>query len=681
MADPLHRDHFHTSHGETIHDWSFEPTAVLDLPTRGDRVAARGHPVLSGGEWEFRSLAVPAGSALHLAGVPDRPTILRVGTLQVLKGGRLHLDATRGEVEVRFLGLPQAPHDAGFFGTGLVCHGDLVAEGGARRRRAGLRAVSIDRRRVTLAEEPWGWRPGDLVAVTPGSRSSASLYHNPPVPPERRRVKAVAGFEVELDVPLDDAHEPAWPDDERGTYRADVVNLTCSARFTSEDPLGVRGHVLVGEGGRPAVRHCLFSRLGRTTQAPGSPLGRYAFHEHMRTSEPIYDPAFGACQGVLDGCVLEDPDGVAKWLLVDHDTCWLVRTNLVVWGGTHAGMVTEVGTECYNLYAGCTAIAHSKRSFPLWQMGVQNWYHDLLAVGGDAAFYFPAVGRFQAKVPKTPSDLLRVEWHHTHSARPLGWAGQRAYHSGSVVAIDHRRGNAPDGWVLGPTVGYCLYGNVDYGRGLVAYDADATTIHGWTLRGASVDVQGQPLTRLVDCDIRHGHYALKDMSNGGRLEVVDSTLEGTRCDALLSLSQSAGAGPPVPYPGKIQKETLFDGVKLLGQRKLAINARQDPNVPSRVPVLGNKVEIQNHQGETGVHLRAFSHAQHADAPCPATEDIPPGEMHRVGAPEAGLSNRECWEKYGVAVGGEVAPAECFEAAGFNALLLRLPAEGGKEEAA
>jgi hypothetical protein len=73
------------------------------------------------------------------------------------------------------------------------------------------------------------------------------------------------------------------------------------------------------------------------------------------------------------------------------------------------------------------------------------------------------------------------------------------------------------------------------------------------------------------------------------------------------------------------------------------------------------------RGYQGVDWRLYFHSQAADALCPLASARP-----HSGAPEAGLTNAQAWAKYGIAVAGAVAPANCVTPPGIVGLADRLP---------
>lgn len=156
------------------------------------------------------------------------------------------------------------------------------------------------------------------------------------------------------------AHSPAMNGQPALDFYPDVANLTRGVAFRSENPTGVRGHLLVSQRADVQIRGASFSDMGRTRgvrldsttfNADGSvkhvgtnQIGRYTVHLHH-----VFGPATtpDPYQFVLADSVL---DQNLKWGLSVHNTGWgLVQDNVCV-VADGACFVTEDGDEVENTF-------------------------------------------------------------------------------------------------------------------------------------------------------------------------------------------------------------------------------------------------------------------------------------------------------------------------------------------
>ena len=639
--------------------WGGEPPTIEQ-----DVRLVRGDYVVIDSPAECRNLRIDEGTTLHLR----RGCRLRVGTIHVRGGGTLMVDAG---AEVIFAGLPFGSDDHEQYGNGLLVEGKIVVRGTLKTPFVRLASDAVPGH-ITLHIESQvaGWGLANELAVPPSGE--ADYYHR------RRPTDRPTSALVERDhiVPLlwgvgATRHTAGYSADDHGSYLPHVANLTRDVVFRSENPSGIRGHFLATDYAEVDIEGAEFRDMGRTTDAPlgpGNHIGRYAVHLHHLHGAPRP----GTDRFRLVGCAVIDSK---KWAIAIHDShCGRVEGN-VVCGVQHAGIVTEDGSESFNIIEN-NFVSDISNGHAFWLNGVNNTFRNNVAcscwgdpskpivnelgaeVGGYGYWFVNNTTYATRKftVPKRDGTLytFTAGWQGV-----LEFTGNEAYTVRGGVYIDHRKG-----WrhALKDLRVWGSYGNVDHGIAVVVYDTATpagtglgVVIDGLIARGCSVDSYSNIETQLICCDIRGSKVGFRDRSNNGGLDIYASYFQND-LDILLLLSQSAGQGGVELKPGDAIKRTFLGNVQCRGMQHIRLDYQQDANTRSRVPVLRNAISVATWQGIVDDDFRIYFHEQHADFVVPATSEIPPGPQWRVGAPEVGLTNAQCWAKYKIAIGGAVAPA-------------------------
>jgi hypothetical protein len=304
-----------------------------------------------------KHLHINAGGKLRFA--PGEHTELRVCTLTQF--GRLQAgtpeDPITGSVNIIFRDMPiDTQFDPQQLGNGLLVLGDATLETSGRKRTPGLRVAAAPHAgdlTLVLSDDPLGWLPGDELWI-PDTRDywpwSSYTYFDQQ---ERVVIESVNGNVVTLTQPLSFNHEPA---DGKLPH---VFHLSSNITFRSENPNGVRGHIIITGRADIRLRDAVCADLGRTTFAQldnthlgpereilhigTNQIGRYTFHmHHVYGKENLVDtPSFELTGNVfLDG---------RKWGVAIHDTHYgLIRGNVIV-GFQGAGLIMEDASEFANM--------------------------------------------------------------------------------------------------------------------------------------------------------------------------------------------------------------------------------------------------------------------------------------------------------------------------------------------
>jgi hypothetical protein len=302
-----------------------------------------------------------------------RNTRLTVGTLTVLPGGTLQMGTEEDPVppaNTAELVIADQPidtvHDPEQLGVGLIGLGTVTLHGAVKSptfvRLAAEPITGSDK--LEFAEPVKGWRVGDKVVI-PDTRQLLTSESRGRYRPqwEALRIAAVSERGVTLDSAVAFEHRGAHDGaDPAAEFLPHVGNVTRNVVVRSENPNGTRGHVIFV--GRPDVdiRYAEFRGLGRTQLgvldnvqygADGSPthvgdnqIGRYSLHFHH---------VFGPLQPQKDGyqftVIGNAVDDASKWGITVHNSHYgLIRDN-VVYDSRGAAIVTEDGSESFNVFA------------------------------------------------------------------------------------------------------------------------------------------------------------------------------------------------------------------------------------------------------------------------------------------------------------------------------------------
>lgn len=653
-------------------DWA---TCWLDAPPAIDTdvLLSSGEAVTVSIAAECRNLVVSSGATLRLW----RGCRLRVGTLHVRPGGTLEVAAG---AEVIFAGLPFGANDSEEVGNGLIVEGRLVVRGTPKTPFARLASCSVPGHvGLDVAGEVAGWNVGDRLALS--ASGERDYYHRLRLADRLRVREEEPGYPamVLIDDTVRACHLAGWPADEKGTYLPHVANLTRDVVFRSENPGGIRGHFLATGHAEVDIEGAAFIDMGRTTDAPIGPAnrkGRYAVHMHYLHGgpRPGREHRFR-----LVGCAVVDS---RKWSIVVHNShCGLVRDNVVV-GARHAGIVTEDGSESFNTIEG-NFVCDITNGHGFWLNGVNNRFLRNVACSCWGETAKPIVNEFGSEVggygfwlvSNTTCAVRKFTVPRpdgTTYTFTVGWQGILEFHGNECytvrggVYIDHRKGNIH---VISNIRVWGSYGNVTHGIAVGAYDTapvpgrgNGVWIEGLVSRGASVDCYSNNRTRVNDSDIRGCDVGIRDRMNSGILCVAACTLDNA-VDVALVLPSNAGAGP-LPLASTPLKEVRIVGNTFHGALHVRVDAMWDHNTRSRVPVSLTRMWLDG--------KRLYFHEQHAAAICPSILDIRPDPVFvSNGCPERGLSNAQAWAKYGMALGGEVAPADAVAVEKIHGLVARV----------
>jgi len=167
-------------------------------------------------------------------------------------------------------------------GLWVMDRGTLDLKGASKlswTRAAG--ALAAGTTRITLQQDPTGWRKDDELVVTPTAAPTDPDSDDSTKAYDTATVAAVRGRTVTLSRPLRVPH-PAVTVDKGRTFAAEVLNLT--RNVTLEGTPGGRAHVFVRAAGKQSLAGVAIRHMGPRQPAEESDapvVGRYPLHFHM----------------------------------------------------------------------------------------------------------------------------------------------------------------------------------------------------------------------------------------------------------------------------------------------------------------------------------------------------------------------------------------------------------------
>jgi hypothetical protein len=652
---------------------------------------------------------VRVDGALRLA--HDRDTALKLGTLVVADRGRFDVGFADRRVEpgcralIEFAG--RGPRDTRRdpldLGGGLVAQGLVRVFGAAKSGHVLLAdAAAAGSSSLRVREPPRGWRAGDLVLL-PGTNPLADEDEVVPI----ERLEA-GGRWVVLGKPLRFAHQaPAGADLPLGNLTRNVVFRSAHA-----EPRQGRGHVMVMHVTTGVVFDgAAFVGLGRTDTrvahtvpaldadgrlVPGTDantIGRYAVHFHVRRGATRRRPP----NVIVDSVVVDSP----KHGIVNHGG-YLHAVGNVTWrvDGSHyfAENGTEIGAFSHNLAVRSGGSALSRQDdglmsrmyvrdfghggYGYWLQGAGVALHDNYAFGqaaagyainghpmlegGDWAFFSPrnvTDPRIPARKDLQPGDLP-FEFRRNQAGACFNgldiWYSQihLAHEVPSVVEDSFFWGIERHGVSL-PYTRHVTFRNVtvlgngrdgtSYGFGNANDRADALTFENVRAEGFAIGIDlpkkgvnrihGARLANVENIRVRNGpgHYLDLEMRDVefAPSSVLDVRLDGSPALTRDVLDGTTSFGRLVPRNADLS--SLFGRVKITLARR------------------GERRPRQLYFREQARHARPY------DA---------------LGIPAlAGLTTREAWTAYGLAVGGAMAPPDAVAEPRITGLVGRQDGHG------
>ena len=638
-------------------------------------------------------------------------TQLRVSTLHVRSGGALIVGTQQDPVTANAtiiirdtpINLDLDPEQ---FGTGLLVDGRITTYGLEKTSFERLAAEPLAGMATLVFAAPVnGWKPGDTLVLADtrqlGEEELSYYGRNKSPQYETVTVQSVSAdrLTVTLATPLQFSHLGARDAAGAVRYLPHVGNLSRNVRFASENPAGVRGHFQAIGLASVDVNYTEFYEFGRTTVAPldsttlgddGSvthigtnQIGRYAVHmHHLASNAP---PQSNGYQFNLIGLAV---NGSPKWGVVAHDSHFGLVQNNAVYNARGAAFVQEDGSETGNTFDGNFAVRADGSGSPpgddLRQKGAVDNGHE------GSLFWFRGMNKTiitnNIAAGAQFAGIMVFQFNIRHTVRLPLFQGADTNNDSQVMVS--KGGNAVQ--ELGPAA---FSNNEIYAvdRGIELWNPhvsgsvtiDHPVIWHASEFGVSTLYAMQPV-HIIEPEIyfepgkkKRGRITVGIMPvthpgedfdiQGGRIHGAD---EGIR---LIPLRQSRVVGTELSnatnivvrynLTGKEPIVSLLEPVFRSGIR-VEMRTLPHPYFPWRGISIGLQTTLLTLGGR---QYRLYFYEQHPDYVVPQTTYSSKWKVLYVGSPEAGLTNRQNWDKYGIALGGGVAPDNAVELEGISGL--------------
>jgi hypothetical protein len=655
-----------------------------------------------------RYLIVPAGGALE-AGTPAAPV--------------------RADVRAEIV-FPDVPIDTDFdasqMGNGLIGFGTVTMHGAAKTSWVRLaKEPKAGDTTLTLAAPVSGWRPSDkLILGDSRCMDEFERQGGPDRPEPRVDLPAVAsvsadGKTVTLTGPL--AHDHPGARDPDGTLKfvPHVGNMTRNVVVRSANARGVRGHTIFAGRADLDLRHAQFAALGRTTVDDEDPTkwdqdadGNW-YVSHVGTNEPWRHPltlfrligpegrAAGTPQYRVEDCVVSCPlrPMKFKWGMTVFDSHHgLIKGNVLYnWAGSSVAFTG--GNETENVIEGNFVVLvdgdgrrnrDGRDGFGIWTRGPNNRVRDNVvctvrawqgflswgfAVNNDTiaswAHRVPAYKGADPQVEGQYRELWMVEVPLLEFARNEAYGGNNAFglwwlgiygwepvlhYPGSVIKDCKSWNNTLLGFYLYENNGLTIDGFV--GRG------DWSQPGGQRGGGTGQDDYKQRGLRIVNCDIRGYDTGIEAPYHSDGETLIENCTFQNAADVSVGTPFTIYGGTPC-----LPKSTVLRNCRHLPwAERYADLYLFNQGYGSENAVVANDVFVYAHNGNAADNFRVWFDGQKADAIVPMSEHNESGTLSLVGAPEPGLTNAQCWARYGLAVWGSVAPANATTRPGVHGLV-------------
>ena len=277
----------------------------------------------------------------HLTWATDQHTEMLVETIVTSHGSLLEVGSVNNAIDdnvdavITFRDTPiNAGQDPDQLSHGLVAFGEVNVQGATKESHLTIEgSVNRGDRSIEVDGDLGNWDVGDTIVIIGTGDGS----HD-----EERTITGISGDTITFDRALSYSHNsPNGLDFD--TY---VGNLSRNVTFQSEDPGGVRGHVMLhnGDGGSDGVANSVqfaaFEDMGRTdssiiTGTSSNPEGRYPLHLHE-----IGTDADSAISNLIGNAV----NGSPGWGITHHSSHAAVNHNFV-YDTVGSGIISEMGDE------------------------------------------------------------------------------------------------------------------------------------------------------------------------------------------------------------------------------------------------------------------------------------------------------------------------------------------------
>ena len=384
----LAQEHMHTKmvHGVPggVPDFCANPTAVSiadgawsnpatwatkKVPGDKDRVAiAASHHVVYDMAGDVTACIDVRG---HLSFSTTSGTRLKTDNLMVEEGGYLEIGSAAnpiaGNVTAEVIIADQKIDrmlDPAELGAGIESLGKITMLGAVKTPTfIRLANEPLAGETMLTTEQPVAaWKAGDRIVI-PDTRQLRDNQRGENYQPQDERlvIAAVEGNRITLASALKFDHKGARSGDDKLEFLPHIGNLSRNVVIRSENPAGTRGHMIFMSRSDIDLRYVEVREMGRTRlgvldntefddngkllKLGANQIGRYAIHFHHDFG-PKQTPANGYQFTLVGNAV----DSAPKWGVTVHNSHYGLVEDNVVYNTHGAGIVTEDGTESFNVF-------------------------------------------------------------------------------------------------------------------------------------------------------------------------------------------------------------------------------------------------------------------------------------------------------------------------------------------
>lgn len=680
----------------------------------------------------LEAVAVRPGGRLRFR--TDADTRLKLLTLQVHPGGALEtgspadpmLPGVRAEIAIADRPFDPAT-DPGQYGHGLICLGEWTACGAARKPtfvRLAAEALA-GQSALSFAGPVSGWQPGDLLAIPDTRQLLESEKWARYVPQwETATIKTIAadGKGATLANPLRFDHRGARDADGKLESLPHAANLTRNVVVRSENPGGTRGHVMLMHRARINLDSVAFIEMGRTTNAVpdntaldvlgdavhvgANQIGRYGGpHCHWligpedpKPGEPAFKIVGCSTYSLIDpmpyrwcGVVIHGShDGLVRW----HTAFNCAGAMFVGEAGNESGNVVE-----HNIGIGVIGDTNprwndGRDGATFWFKGFLNYIRDNVAAsaiglmqgivtGSGVNVWRPAAGG-DVRVPAYPGADPQVDGQFkvidTRTAPIAEIAGNECYGAMATALTIWHVGT--DGYGFSTPQPSTILGNRAWNvheEGFFGYPTQDVTFEGFKVLGSRPsdpinggigwthgDYWGANVT-IRGADIQGMCRGIAGSTNTpGTLTIEGCYLRNGYANIQIDTLQTPGSGAKKPPRKTVIRDCRFASWPGCDAANIVMRCQLDGQYLDLMQL--DEVYVYNYNGAKGDDFRVYYEEQAPDFIVPKSKP----DHGMVGAPEDGLTNRQCWEKYGLAIAGAVAPAGAIRRPGIHGLVVPIP---------
>lgn len=645
----------------------------------------------------------------------DANTRIKAGTIMVMEGGQLIAGTETKPVSVNVLTeiiIANKPldlvADEEQMGTGLLVWGKITMHGATKDSTFVRLATEPKKNDTTLTlEKPvTGWRVGDRL-ILPDTRQikwneKTNWAKQVNMQWEELILQNISSDKktITLSQPLQFDHLGARDGNGKLDFLPHVGNLDRNVIVRSELPIsggGTQGHTYFTYRADVDIQYAAFRDLGRTTVDPINETTNHYGREPVHFAHlmgPTTTPTNGY-QYTFIGNAVDGGSSIHKrwWGIHIQDSHYgLIKDNVVYnYGGFLVG--TSGGNESFNVidhnfavrsFGTAGRLGMGREGVGFYLRGTNNYVKnnvasDITTDGADSAYGYKYQLTYlgKVKIPKFKgADTSKTTEYNSMDGNTI-----------PVLEFDANEvyGATESGltyWWIGFGVagnsiatGDSVFKNFHvwhvFNKGIFNYPSDRVLVDGMIVRGKDPDLSACCVTGIFlpdyltndvtirNTDIQGMKTAIVPTTNtGGGIQIIeDSYLRSVTNIVLNTMWTSAGASGGLQPRKVIIRNVKFDAwpSKPLQSISMAYS-----NVPVRTIVEKDQTLVYDYNGIPGNNFQVFYKEQSADFVLPQTiteyvEAYKKSYTRLEACPEGGLTNQQCWDKYGIAVAGEIAP--------------------------